>query len=214
MKQETLYGEIFLDDAVKMLAHVMTVCAGIILILVVKPHVYSSFPKLQLKIRQVMSTRCFALPAAKCRGVDLRPAMSLALTFTASTSFFTLETSPFRQASNRSLKAPLATLLLLLLLPGTPLPESGVEPGLVPLPSVVVGELALLLVLQLLPQAERAEAGELIAGEVGVTSPSGALPIAAPRGDEVASSLGAGGEPGGVTEREEPRGGVLGCCCC
>lgn len=36
----------------------------------------------------------------------MRPAMSLAFTFTESTSFFTLDTSPLRHASNSSLKAP------------------------------------------------------------------------------------------------------------
>lgn len=150
----------------------------------------------------------------------MRPAMSLAFTFTASTSFFTLETSPFRQASNSSLKAPFAPppppLLLLLLLPGLPLPESGVEPGLVPLPSVVVGELALLLVLLLLLLV-RAGAGEVVVVEAGVTSPSAAFSMAPLWGSGLASSSGAGGEPGGVPGREEPRGGEdsreFGCCC-
>ena len=171
------------------------------------------------------------LPAAKCRGVDFRPAISLAFTLTASTSFFTLDTSPFRQASNSSLNAPFAPpppppLLLPLLLPplpGLPLPESGVEPGLVPLPSVVVGELALLLVLLLLLPlllllAVRARAGEVVVGEAGATSPSAAFSIAPRWGSGVASSAGAGGEPGGVPGREEPRGGEdsreFGCCCC
>lgn len=151
----------------------------------------------------------------------MRPAMSLAFTFTASTSFFTLETSPFRQASNSSLNAPFEPPpppLLPLLLPASPLPESGVEPGLVPLPSVVVGELALLLVLLLLLLlAVRARAGEVLLGEAGVASPSAALSIPAPRESGAASSVGAGGEPGGVTGREEPRGGEdsreFGCCC-
>ena len=167
------------------------------------------------------------LPAAKCRGVDFRPAISLAFTLTASTSFFTLDTSPFRQASNSSLNAPFAPppppLLLLPPLPGLPLPESGVEPGLVPLPSVVVGELALLLVLLLLPLlllllAVRARAGEVVVGEAGATSPSAAFSIAPRWGSGVTSSAGAGGEPGGVPGREEPRGGEdsreFGCCCC
>lgn len=143
-----------------------------------------------------------SLPAAKCRGVDLRPAMSLALTFTASTSFFTLETSPFLQASNNSLKEPFAPLL-----PGFPLLESGVEPGLVPLPSVVVGELALLLVVVLLLLlvvlllllVVRAKAGEVVVGEAGVTSPSPVFSIAAPWGRELASSMDASRELDGVT---------------
>lgn len=46
-------------------------------------------------------------PAAKCRGVDFRPAMSLALTLPASTRRFTRVTSPLRQASSSSRKAPL-----------------------------------------------------------------------------------------------------------
>lgn len=159
----------------------------------------------------------------------MRPAMSLAFTFTASTSFFTLETSPFRQASNSSLNAPFPPpppplpLLLLLLLPGLPLPESGVVPGLVPLPSVVVGELALLLLppMLLLLLAVRARAGEeeeaVVVGEAVVTSPSAAFSIAPLLGRGVASSMGAGGEPGEVPGRVEPRGGEdsreLGFCC-
>lgn len=132
----------------------------------------------------------------------MRPAMSLAFTFTASTSFFTLETSPFLQASNNSLKEPFAPLL-----PGFPLLESGVEPGLVPLPSVVVGELALLLVvlllvvvLLLLLLVVRAKAGEVVVGEAGVTSPSPVFSIAAPWGRELASSMDASRELDGVTE--------------
>lgn len=148
----------------------------------------------------------------------MRPAMSFALTFSASTSFFTLDTSPLRQASKRSLKAPYEPPpppLLLLLLAASPLPESGVEPGLDPLPSVVVGELALLLVLLLL-LAERARAGEAV-GDEGAASPSAWLSNAALRESEVALSVGAAGQPGGVAGREEPRGGEesgeFGCCC-
>lgn len=140
--------------------------------------------------------------------------MSLAFTFRTSTSFFTRETSPFRQASNSSLKAPFGQPPpLLLLLPGLLLPVSGVETSLVPLLSVVVGELALLLVLLLL----RAGAGEEVVGEAGVTSPSGVLSIPASRESGVASSDGAGGEPAGVMGREEPLVGEdsweFGCCC-
>lgn len=145
----------------------------------------------------------------------MRPAMSFALTFSVSTSFFTLDTSPLRQASKRSLKAPYEPPPLLLLLAASPLPESGVEPGLDPLPSVVVGELALLLVLLLL-LAERARAGEAV-GDEGAASPSAWLSNAALRESEVASSVGAAGQPGGVAGREEPRGGEesgeFGCCC-
>lgn len=175
--------------------------------------------KYRLKIRGQFVVWFWWLPAAKCRGVDLRPAMSFAFTFTASTSFFTLETSPLRQASNSSLKAPFAPpplLLLLLPLPGSLLPESGVEPALVPLPSVVVGELALLLVLLLL--LLRAGAGEVVVvGEAGVASPSAVFSILSPWESGVASSVGPGGQPGGVAGREEPRGGEdskeFGCCC-
>lgn len=146
----------------------------------------------------------------------MRPAMSFAFTFTASTSFFTLETSPLRQASNSSLKAPFVPPPLLPL-PGSLLPESGVEPALVPLPSVVVGELALLLVLLLLPLLLRAGAGEVVVGEAGVASPSAVFSILSPWESGVASSEGPGGEPGGVPGRGEPRGGEdskeFGCCC-
>lgn len=153
--------------------------------------------------------RC-RLPAAKCSGVDLRPAMSLAFTFTASTSFFTRETSPFRQASNSSRKAPPPPPLL----PWFPAPDSGVETELVPLPSVGVGELPLLPgpLLPLLLLAVRAGPGEeaaeaaAVVGESGASSPSAASSIA-PLGGSGASSAGAGGEPGGPPRREEPRGG-------
>lgn len=48
--------------------------------------------------------RCFlcALPAAKCRGVDLRPAVSLAFTDCGVINFFTRTASPVLQASNNS----------------------------------------------------------------------------------------------------------------
>lgn len=152
------------------------------------------------------------LPAAKCSGVDLRPAMSLAFTFTASTSFFTLETSPFLQASNSSLKAPFAPMTPMPQLAGLLLPDSGVDPGLVALPSVVVGELALLLLVLalvlLLLLALRARDGDvLVVGEAGFASPSATLSAPLPRGGSEASSVDAGGEPGGVKGIEELRGG-------
>lgn len=93
-------------------------------------------------------------PAAKCRGVDFRPAMSLAFTFTESTSLFTRDTSPFRQASNSSLNAPPA--------PHTP------SPGLVaPEPGLWLPAVALeLMLLQLeLPAADDAAAATAVAGE-------------------------------------------------
>lgn len=45
-------------------------------------------------------------PAAKCSGVDLRPAVSLLFTLSAVSSFLTRSSSPLRQASNSSLPAP------------------------------------------------------------------------------------------------------------
>ena len=48
------------------------------------------------------------IPAAKWRGDDFLPAVSLALTLWWLTSFFTLFRSPFLQASNRSLPGSLA----------------------------------------------------------------------------------------------------------
>ena len=44
------------------------------------------------------------LPAAKCNGVDLRPAVSLALTFVESTIERTFVKSPHLQASKSSLR--------------------------------------------------------------------------------------------------------------
>lgn len=93
-------------------------------------------------------------PAAKCRGVDFRPAMSLAFTFTESTSLFTRDTSPFRQASNSSLNAPPA--------PHTP------SPGLVaPEPGLWLPAVALeLMLLQLeLPGAVDAAPATAVTGE-------------------------------------------------
>lgn len=48
------------------------------------------------------------LPAAKCNGVDLRPAVSLAFTVCGVISFFTLAISPVLQASKSSLSGSLA----------------------------------------------------------------------------------------------------------
>lgn len=48
------------------------------------------------------------LPAAKCNGVDLRPAVSRALTVCGVISFFTLAISPVLQASNSSRNGSLA----------------------------------------------------------------------------------------------------------
>lgn len=117
-----------------------------------------------------------------------------------------------RQASNSSRKAPLPPPLLPPPLP----PESGVEPGLLlPLASVVVGELALLLAplllapLPLLLLAVRARTGEaaaaavLLVGEAGATSPS-AVSISPLCGSEPPSFPAGDGEPGGLPGREEP----------
>lgn len=183
-----------------------------------QPHVtpYASSSRQQLQkyeyIWLKLRYRVVTLPAAKCSGVDLRPAMSLAFTFTASTSFFTLETSPFLQASNSSLKAPFAPMTPMPQLAGLLLPDSGVDPGLVALPSVVVGELALLLLVLalvlLLLLALRARDGDvLVVGEAGFASPSATLSAPLPRGGREASSVDAGGEPGGVKGIEELRGG-------
>ena len=78
-------------------------------------------------------------PAAKCRGVDLRPAVSRALTVFGVTSFLTRARSPVLQASKSSRSGscwpgatattpvapvpPLAALVLLPLAPGTPAPR-------------------------------------------------------------------------------------------
>lgn len=145
---------------------------------------------------RVANTPSLTLPAAKCSGVDFRPAMSLAFTLTVSTSLFTRDTSPLRQASNSSLKVPQSLPPGLLLLP-----ESGLEPALL-LPPVVV-ELLLL----------RAGAG--ISGEAGVNSGSPALSTSAPASTEIMPPQGTGGDPGGVSEREILRGGEeMLCFCC
>lgn len=47
-------------------------------------------------------------PAAKCKGVDLRPAVSLALTVLGVTNFLTRTRSPVLQASKSSLKGSAA----------------------------------------------------------------------------------------------------------
>lgn len=147
----------------------------------------------------------------------MRPAMSLAFTLTASTSFFTLDTSPFRQASNSSRKAPFALVPLAPLLPAVALPESGVDTALVALLSVVLGELALLLLLLLLLELLLEEASAGLVEEAGLTSPSARLSTAAPCRPVPASSAAGGGETGGLIGREALRNGVdsteLDCCC-
>ena len=58
-----------------------------------------------IKTKQCLTS---SIPAAKWRGDDFLPAVSLALTLWWLTSFFTLFRSPFLQASNRSLPGSLA----------------------------------------------------------------------------------------------------------
>lgn len=55
-----------------------------------------------------MDSKVLHLPAAKCNGVDLRPAVSRALTVCGVISFFTLAISPVLQASNSSRNGSLA----------------------------------------------------------------------------------------------------------
>lgn len=95
--------------------------------------------------------------------------MSLAFTFTESTSLFTRDTSPFRQASNSSLNAPPA--------PHTPSPGlSASEPGLW-LPAVALE----LMLLQLeLPNAAAAVAGAGRSGEEAEEEEAAAESIVAP----------------------------------
>ncbi len=141
------------------------------------------------------------LPAAKWSGVDLRPAMSFAFTLAESTSLFTRDTSPFLQASNSSLKAPLVPQTLS---PGLALPESGVEPALLPPP--VVDELALLeLELLLLVLRSRAGVSAAISGSPML---SGSPPAAEPPVSV--------GDSGGVRGLGSGLGGEdkFCCCCC
>lgn len=152
-------------------------------------------------------------PAAKCRGVDFRPAMSLAFTFTESTSLFTRDTSPFRQASNSSLNAPPA--------PHTPSPGlAAPEPGLW-LPAVALE----LMLLQLeLPSAASAVAGAGRSGEEAeeaaadsIVAPShSAAPEAEGLNKVVDSVIIADGDSGGVDAITAFRGDGcrLLCWCC
>lgn len=129
--------------------------------------------------------------------------MSLEFTLTESTSRFTRDTSPFRQASNSSRKAPL------LAQPpgGLVLAESGLEPP------VVLGELALLVLVLLLLVllALRSGAGE----EAALASASPAPSCSPPAGGDMFPTPAPGGDPGGVRELEVMRGGEdkFWCCC-
>ena len=144
------------------------------------------------------------LPAAKWSGVDFRPAMSLAFTLTESTNLFTRDTSPFRQASNSSLNAPLEPQPPPLL-PGLELSESGVEPELLTPPVVVDVELVLLLLLR---------AGVGMSGETGDSSGSPALSGSEPAGGDIGPSTVAEADPTGGGESELLRGGKERLCCC
>lgn len=129
--------------------------------------------------------------------------MSFAFTFTESTSLFTRETSPFRQASKSSLKAPP------MLLPpsmGLAAPELGLETLslLLQPPPDVVG-----LKLVLLARVGAAGSGE--ARSVSIPT----LHSLSFSGVEVSSAIGA--EVGGGANTELFRGGdckLLCCCCC
>lgn len=130
--------------------------------------------------------------------------MSLELTLTESTSRFTRDTSPFRQASKSSRKAP----LLAQPPAGLVLAESGLEPP------VVLGELALLvlvlLLLVLVLLALRSGAGEEAAFGSASPAPSCSLPA----GGDMFAAPAPGGDPGGVREFEAMRGGEDKFCCC
>lgn len=130
--------------------------------------------------------------------------MSLELTLTESTSRFTLDTSPFLQASNNSRKAP----LLAQPPPGLVLAEPGLEPP------VVLGELALLVLVLLLLVllALRSGVGEEAALGSASPAPSGSPPA----GGDMFKTPAPGGDPGGVREVEAIRGGEdkFWCCCC
>ena len=85
-------------------------------------------------MNQQQQLQTIHLPAAKCNGVDFRPAVSRAFTVCDVISFFTLTRSPVLHASNRSRSGSLAIaaasrltdsiervlLLVLLLLVGPP----------------------------------------------------------------------------------------------
>lgn len=129
--------------------------------------------------------------------------MSFAFTLTESTSLFTRDTSPFLQASNSSLKAPLVPQPLP---PGLALPESGVEPALLPPP--VVDELVLLglvVVLLLLVLSSGAEVSGVISGSptLSDSAPAAGPPVS-------------GGDSEGVSGLDPGLGGEdkFCCCCC
>lgn len=133
--------------------------------------------------------------------------MSFAFTFTESTSLFTRETSPLRQASNSSLKAP---PMLLLASVGLAAPEPGLEPLLLLQPPPPPPEAAVLkLVL-----VARVGAGR--SGEAGLISVPTLHSLSLSGGPTAEVSRAMGGEAGGAADTELFRGGdcELFCCCC
>lgn len=127
--------------------------------------------------------------------------MSFALTFTESTSLFTRDTSPLRQASNSSLKAPPMPLLPSL---GLGAPEAGLEtPLLPPPPEAVVLKLALLAMV-----------GPTRSGEARAASapPLHSLSVSGAPAAEARRAI--GGEAGGAADRKPLLGGDWRLLCC
>lgn len=130
--------------------------------------------------------------------------MSFALTFTESTSLFTRDTSPLRQASNSSLKAP-----------PMPLPPSlglgAAEPGL-DTPLLLPPPEAVVLKLALLARAGPGRSGEALAASV---PPLHSLSVSGAPVAEASRAI--GGEAGGAADKKALLGGdwrLLCCCCC
>lgn len=131
--------------------------------------------------------------------------MSFAFTFTESTSLFTRDTSPLRQASKSSLKAP---PMLLLASVGLAAPEPGLETLLLllqPPPEAVVLKLVLL-----------ARAGAARSGEARLISIPTLHSLSFSGGPTAETSRAMGGEAGGAADTELFLGGDCKpfCCCC
>lgn len=119
--------------------------------------------QLELQIFTNIIGRVQSKPAAKCNGVDFLPAMSLAFTFTESTSLLTRETSPLRQASKSSRKAP----------PVAQMPSPGLvapEPGLGLVLQLLAAPMFVWELLLLQRGLARAVEAVGISGESGVGS--------------------------------------------
>lgn len=131
--------------------------------------------------------------------------MSFALTFTESTSLFTRDTSPLRQASNSSLKAPPIPLLPSL---GLGAPEAGLERPLLllppPPPEVVVVKLALLA------RVGPTRSGEALAA--ASAPPLHSLSVSGAPAAEARRAI--GGEAGGAADRKPLLGGDWRLLCC